>query len=118
MRAGRSIPPAGEIEEVLDERDTAALTLAMERARADGRGPQLDRMLEARSWQRVAKFAAYVCQCEALELRPHETPPCHVNNPRTTREHEQDAAKLLRRMLRHGVSKWHPDPAAAIAAAS
>jgi hypothetical protein len=50
-------PPAREIEDVLaeiDEHDTAALTLAMDAARAQGRGRQLDEMLQTRSWQRVA----------------------------------------------------------------
>jgi hypothetical protein len=112
-----TILPAGEIEEELDEHDRAALTAAMERARAHGRGPQLDAMLTERSWQRVAQFAAYSCQCAALELKPHETPPCHINNPETVRKEEQTAAKLLRRMLRHGVSKYDPDPRAALAAA-
>jgi hypothetical protein len=68
-------PPARMIEDILfadetGENDTAALTLAMEQARAQGRGKQLDKMLETRSWHRVAKFVAYVCQRKALHLAP------------------------------------------------
>ena|SRR5258708_37586740 len=45
-------PPARMIEDVLaeiDDHDTAALELAMDGARALGRGKQLDKMLETRS---------------------------------------------------------------------
>jgi hypothetical protein len=113
-------PPARMIEDVLaeiDDHDTAALELAMDGARALGRGKQLDKMLETRSWQRVAKFAAYCCQRKALHLAPHETPPCHVERLDKVEPQERKPAELQRRMLRHGVSGWHPDPMAAIAAA-
>jgi hypothetical protein len=65
----------------------------------------------------VAKSAAYACQVKALRLKTHESPPCHVNNPNTLKKDERAAAKLLRRMRRHGVSEYHPDPMAAIDAA-
>jgi hypothetical protein len=93
------------------------LELAMAEARAQGRGKQLDTMLETRTWQRVGKFAAYCCQHKALHLAPHETPPCHVERLDKVEPEERKAADLQRRMLRHGVSRWHPDPMAAIASA-
>ena len=107
-------PPARTIEDVLaeiDDHDTAALELAMDGARALGRCKQLDKMLETRSWQRVAKFAAYCCQRKALHLAPHETPPGHVERlDKVVEPQERKPAELQRRMLRHGVSRWHPRP--------
>jgi hypothetical protein len=44
-------------------------------------------------------------------------PPCHVNDPDNPVREERKAARLQQRMLRAGVSKWHPDPLAAIAEA-
>ena len=73
-------------------------------------------MLESRPWQRVAMFASYACQMKVLGLKPWEVPPAHVNNPKTLRKEEQAGAKLLRRMLRAGVSQYHPDPLVALAA--
>jgi len=117
--AGRIVTVANEAEAddvLLEERDRAALDLALKVCRAQSvqRSQQLDKMLETRTRTRVAKFAAFACQCKALRLKPHEVPPCHVNNPNTVKREERDAAKLLRRMLRHGVSRFHPSPLAAI----
>jgi hypothetical protein len=66
---------------------------------------------------RVAKFAAYCCQRRALHLAPHETPPCHVERLNKLEPQERKPAELQRRMLKHGVSRWHPYPMAAIATA-
>jgi len=120
---GRPTPPLA-IDECADpadfeECDLPALMLALERRRAKGglEARQLDKMLaEPRPMQRVARFAAYCCQCAALELQLSQPPPCHVNFPDEPRQGEERAAKLLRRMLRAGVSKYHPDPEAALAA--
>jgi hypothetical protein len=62
-------------------------------------------------------LAAYCCQRKALHLALHETPPCHVERLDKVELQERKPAELQRRMLRHGVSRWHPDPMAAIAAA-
>ena len=96
----------------LDEGDGDALLLCMEQARAMGRGKQLDKMLETRTWPRVAFFACYCCQMHSLKLQPHDSPPCHINFLNDA--DQSDAAKLLRRMLAAGVSKWHPQPLVAL----
>jgi hypothetical protein len=59
---------------------------------------------------RVAAFASYTCQRQALNLKPNETPPCHCNDPARPVKREEDAARLQRRMRRLGISKWDPDP--------
>jgi hypothetical protein len=100
----------------IPDRDQEALQLAIERCRAEDaeRDRQIVRMLGERPWRRVAEFAAYSCQMVNLKLQPWDFPPCWVE-PDDYR-HRQ-AAKLLREMLEAGVSKYHPDPLAAIEAA-
>jgi hypothetical protein len=103
----------------LEDGDEAALELAMKVARDSSvqRAQQLDRMLAERPRLTVAMFAAYTCQMASCRIKEWEVPPCHVNNPSTVRKEEQDAAKMLRRMRRHGVSQFHPFPEDAIDAA-
>jgi hypothetical protein len=62
----------------------------------------------------VATFAASCCQSRSLNLDPWEEPPCHGDSV-----HQPDPAakKLLEQMLAAGVSRWHPDPMAALAEA-
>jgi hypothetical protein len=72
-------------------------------------------MLEDRPWHQVAEFAAYSCQVDALGLKPWQPPPCHVD-PDHPEPGDETAAALLQRMLQNGVSRWDPDPMAALAA--
>lgn len=103
--------------------DQEALELAMSQARQDiATAEQLDSMLagtrdsdgkgwacKPRPWQEVAEFAAYHCQTRSMRLRPWDTPPCHANE-----DGSSPAASFLRKMLAAGVSRWHPDPLAAL----
>jgi hypothetical protein len=57
----------------------------------------------------VAEFAAFFCQCRPLNLKPWQVPPCIVEDPDVPRVGEEEAAKLLRRMLRAKMSRWSPD---------
>ena len=95
--------------------DRAALELAIEQCRAQSGDldTQIAAMLIDRPWLECATFAAYSCQMDSLKLKPWEFPPCWVEPG--DREHRQ-AAKLLRKMLAAGVSRFHPDPLAAIEA--
>ena len=101
-----------------DASDNAMAELAFAQSRASGkqRREQLDSMLEDRSWEEVAQFAAYGRQFVSLKLKPWQTPPCFVADENEPRVGEEEAAKLLRRMLRAGISRWHPDPMAALEA--
>ena len=60
-------------------------------------------------WQQVAEFAAYCSQMKTLRLKPWESPPCWSdgkgNDPKD---------KLCRKMLKAGISKFHPVPLAAL----
>src|SRR5262245_25166952 len=94
----------------MQKHDRAALTLALERARAESpqRDEQLTSMLEDRPWQQVAEFAATVCQRRSLKLYPWQRPPCDLDEDD---ESDTDAVgvKLLRKMLDLGVSRFHPE---------
>ena len=108
------------VDDLDDLGDRTALELSMQIARTKlGRAEQLNSMLRGsefsspRSWVEVAEFASYCCQCRALNLKPWQSPPCHADeddaNPR-----DEKARALLRRMLRAGVSRYDPDPMAAL----
>lgn len=99
---------------VMTETDKAALELAMEIARKEpGRAWQLDEKLKDESWFEVASFAAYCVQTTSLHLEPWQEPPC-VADADDPRERDKDAQALLRRMLAAGVSRYDPDPLAAL----
>jgi hypothetical protein len=97
--------------------DREALELGMKLAREgpDARGEQLDRMLErGRTWEQVATFASMHCQCVNLRLKCDELPPAWGSY---CVGRDDQAVALQKRMRRAGVSLFHPDPLAAIAAA-
>jgi hypothetical protein len=81
------------------------------------RSEQLDSMLQDRPWHQVAEFASYSCQVATLGLKPWQPPPAHVNDPDHPEPGEETAAALLQRMLKVGVSRWHPTPLVALEAA-
>ena len=102
----------------LDPADLEALRLAFAQSRASSkaRAQQVDEMLEERSWQEAAEFAAYDRQIDNMGLRPWETPPCCIADENEPRVGEEVAAKVLRLMLRAGISRWHPNPIGALEA--
>lgn len=107
--------------------DRQALELAMEQARREPDiAAQLDDKLQGTKledgkgwackpecWQDVAKFAAYRCQIRSLRLLPWQIPPCASDG---VGDEPHDV--LLRRMLEARLSRFDPDPAAALAAAA
>ena len=111
--------------EPLSDLDRQALDLAItiDRERNKACRQQIDDKLRTEPWLRVAKFAAQRCQEIALHLQPWECwPPCavsvdEVDAPGFEHRGVSQSAALLRRMLACGVSRWHPDPIAAIEAA-
>lgn len=65
-----------------------------------------------RGWEEASMVAAYDAQCRSMRLPPWEKPPCVASVRGKGR-----AARLLRRMLRRRISRWHPRPLEALAAA-
>jgi hypothetical protein len=115
---------------LLSEVDIAALERAIELAQAESAATrqQIDAMLRERAWEEVARFAAYCCQDRALALKPWQMPPCWVRcDPNEIlqkpysdeRGHdyrgEQQAARLLKKLLAAGLSKFEPDPIGGLA---
>jgi hypothetical protein len=105
-----------EIPPGLSEADLAALKLAFAKsvASSKARAKQLDEMVKDRGWLEAAEFAAYGCQIDSMRLKPWQEPPCHVADENEPRVGEEAAAKLLHRILKAGISRWHPDPMAAL----
>lgn len=104
------------------DRDALERALVAARAEDEGRAKQIDSMLASEPWEEVAQFASYCVQGRALNLQPWQSPPCHASlaslrlpygDPRAARE----SAELLSKMLALGISRFEPDPLAAIAEA-
>jgi hypothetical protein len=115
------VTTASRTREKLTPTDKAALELAidLDRKRDRATRQQIDAMLKERPWRDVGEFAAYGCQCDALRLKPWQPPPCWAevddqDNEAGPISGHKAAAELLRRMLALGISRWHPDPLAAI----
>jgi hypothetical protein len=112
---------------IISDVDREAFTLAIEMARNEdpGRRNQIDDFLRTRSFEEVGRFASYHCQTRALNLPPWQHPPCQIDVVDTEKiiaagddlHGKFVAAKLLRRMLELGLSKFCPDPMAAITTA-
>lgn len=108
----------------MTEQDRIALEAAMAIARRDPlRAEQLDRKLASGAkWDEVAFLAALCVQSNALHLKPWQCPPCDTNDEIDPSQgvlygNRPDEVALLQRMLRAGVSRFHPDPMKALAEA-
>jgi hypothetical protein len=103
----------------MDQRDLDAMRLAVaEVLRLEPTwGATVAGMLEAQPFAEVGAWAAGVCQVQNLKLRAWECPPCdtaNVENPRDVYGSRPSEVALLRRMLTNRISRFHPDPLAAI----
>jgi hypothetical protein len=81
---------------------------------------QIAAMLQSQPWEEVGLFAATCCQIKVLALKPHECAPAETHDvaePSDVYSYRASEVRLLRQMLSLGVSRFDPDPIAAIAAA-
>lgn len=112
-----------------DEIDRAALDKCLALTLADDdldRAAQVRGMQIERGWWEAASFCAYHRQFEHLSLDPWESTPCWIDPDEIDaiiakgplNNHEFGAAKLLKKMLAHNVSRFDPSAIDAIAAAS
>ena len=102
--------------------DRNALERAIEitKAESPGRAAQIASKLKDESWRSVAEFAAYCCQHRALATRPWELAPVSVDEDDPIPDGDDHrrtgrAIKLLRRLLRAGLSRFEPQPLEALA---
>ena len=114
----------------MNDVDKQALELAIEQTLAEpdeGRVEQVKSMLadETRTWFETASFCSYHRQNQNLRLAPWDSPACDICDddvesfirPGPGHETDVELVKLYLEMREYGVSKFHPDPAAAVRAA-
>ena len=106
----------------LSDVDRDALKRCIEMARTyPRRSEQIDWKIKYDGWKDTAKFCAYLCQSKNLHLEIQEFPPCWLLDVDDTAgpafKRKPEAAKLLRRLLTAHLSRFEPDPIAALAAA-
>jgi hypothetical protein len=115
LRVGRKIR--------LTKVDREAFQRALDIVRAEGamEAARVDHDIKREGFIGAGHGAAYHCQYKNLQLKPWETPPMWVRDidealsapPGPGRAHR--AAELLKRMLACGLSRYEPDPLAALA---
>ncbi|MET3359233.1 MULTISPECIES: hypothetical protein [Bradyrhizobium] len=106
----------------MNEADQAALELALSRIVGNpehSQHGQISDKLASEPWLDVARFAASSEQIDALNLKPWQAAPSQIDDPEAvlalgTAHPDYKAAKLLQKMLAHGVSRYAPDPILAI----
>ena len=115
------MPTASQADEILSPADMDALTRAVaeQRARGGERKQQIEDMLATRTWLETAKFAAYSLQILHLEIKPWQVVPCDVmpdavDAPGDEMRHVGSAARIVRRLLAAGLSRYEGDPLAAL----
>ena len=110
----------------LTRTDKAAMRRAILtiRQRDEASREQIDAMLKTDTFEEVGAFASFSAQSRALRLQPWETSLLYVGNldaalrlPFGGLSKDREAAELLQRMIANGISKYEPDPLAALAAA-
>src|SRR5512133_4092704 len=102
--------------------DTEALERALKLTLADPDWRErIQDMVKDDGWWRAAQFCSYHQQYRALKLLPWQDTPCEFtpkDKPNPARAHagEAEAIALCRRLVAAGLSRWEPDPVAALAA--
>jgi hypothetical protein len=92
------------------DREALKRALALARAESRGRAAQIADKLKDEPWEDVAEFASYCCQIDNLELKPWQDPPMFAEiRP------DPNALALLVKLLGAGLSRYEPDPVAALA---
>jgi len=105
----------------MDEIDREALQRALLLCRVESaaRAKQIVSMLARQPWERVAVFAASCVQYRSLPLQPWQTVPCRANladldQPLGDASGRRESAELLKRLLDANLSRFEPDPIAAL----
>jgi hypothetical protein len=93
----------------LTKTDREALQRALDIAMRDR---DMRRKLTGERWEDAAFLAAHHCQTQALNLQPWERPPMDAEH--SDRPLDRGARILLKRLLDAGLSRYEPDPMAAL----
>jgi hypothetical protein len=85
-------------------------------------GRDFKRRLDERRvpWADIARHAALSCQTQAMGLKPWQVAPCEVeinqiDPPGDEHRRTRHASLTLERLLDAKLSRWEPDPPAALA---
>jgi len=88
------------------DRDAMTRAIAAARRESPTRSKQIDDKLRTEPWEAVGRFAAFSAQIESLHLKPWESTVVYADTP--------EAHALLGRLKAAGLSKYEPDPIAAL----
>jgi hypothetical protein len=95
--------------------------IAIYRRERHGGDEHITEKIEEDGFETAGRFAAYYCQRKRLKLAPYEFPPCWLSDVDDVEgpdfKGKLKAARLLKRLLDAGLSKFEPDPIAALEAA-
>jgi hypothetical protein len=117
----REYPPLTDVD-----REALVRSIRLARAQNPQQCNQIDAMLIDEGFWRAARFASYCCQDTKLELKCWETSVCWLRDrdpnallrslkgKRSDQNGHRRAARLLRRLLKNGLSRFEPDPLAAL----
>jgi hypothetical protein len=97
----------------LSDRDALEAAIDIVRKHRE-RWQEFQALVLERGWDAAALVAVCDCQVRSMRLPPwrEEEIPCTAS-----RRGKGRASRLLRRMLRRGISRYHPNPLAALAEA-
>jgi hypothetical protein len=102
------------------DRDAMRRAISILRGRGGEDQRQIEEMLSERGFAEAGPFAAYLLQCSRLVLKPWMAPPCAAHEEVGPTEYDdcygnrRAEVELLRRLLAAGLSRWEPDPVAAL----
>jgi hypothetical protein len=100
---------------MMTEVDKDALRRAIKMARAESpeHAGQIDRMMaQGQSFEEIGRSCASGCQRHNLRLKPWESPPIYAE----LHPDQPGATELLNKLLDAGLSRYEPDPIAALEA--
>jgi hypothetical protein len=108
------------------DREAIERAIAITRRSSEpGRKEQLDRLLAEEGFDAAADLAVYHCQRELIRPRLWQPTPADIDPDQVDaiiargddgKNGENQAARLLRRMLKAGLSRFEPQPIEALAA--
>jgi hypothetical protein len=111
--------------EISEDVDRGALDRAltiMLRHRELGRDFERRLAEQKEPWVEIARHAALSCQIASMGIKAWQVAPCEVEinqtDPPGDKHHRtRHASRTLERLLHGGLSRWEPNPPAALAAA-
>jgi hypothetical protein len=88
------------------DRDAMAWAITVARRESPTRAKQIDAKLRNEPFEAVGRFAAFSAQIASMHLQPWESTVVYADS--------REAHALLRRLKAAGLSKFEPDPIAAL----